>query len=85
MKENLKVIVSSKSEQKIKAVHSAFQHYFSDKVVSVFGVAAPSGINEQPVGHEETKLGALQRMQASEKQGMTYDYLVGLENGIIKV
>mmetsp|Transcript_48769 Transcript_48769/g.98325 ORF Transcript_48769/g.98325 Transcript_48769/m.98325 type:complete len:138 (-) Transcript_48769:273-686(-) len=67
----LRVVVGSATALKIQAVDVAFQTAFSKApllkggkgALSVEGVKAASGVNEQPSGHEETVRGALNRLR----------------------
>lgn len=87
MKLIMEIFVASTSECKLEAVKNASKEMYPDVVVNVHGRKASSGINEQPVGHEETVQGALNRLKSlKDIIGQTrYDLLVAFENGIFAV
>lgn len=77
------VLVASSSRIKLDAVKAAFANCV------VTGVPAASDINEQPLGHDETIRGAMNRL-ANAKQSEAYTsgvaaYAVSIENGIFSV
>jgi inosine/xanthosine triphosphatase len=76
-----KVIIASKNPVKIKAVENAFSKIFPKEQFEYQGVSVPSGVPDQPMGEEETLLGADNRvLHAKDK----YDgnFWVGLEGGV---
>ncbi len=75
----VRVIVGSKNPVKINSVKEAFSKYFSG--VEVEGVSVSSGVPDQPIGYEETLLGACNRAAGLEVISKG-DYYVGLEGGI---
>ena len=81
------IFVASTSEHKIGAAREAAKLAFSGKTLLVKGHKAASDINEQPVGHDETLQGALNRLaHLKELVGATrFDLLVAMENGIAVV
>lgn len=82
------IYVASESIHKCKAVKEAAGIVFpSDQGHAVRGMKAASGINEQPVGHEETLQGAVNRLADLVRiLGSTkYDLAVALEGGIFSV
>ena len=83
----MNIFVASTSKHKVDAVKNVSQKIFVNEEVHVAGQKAASGINEQPVGNEETLLGAMNRLEALKKIiGTTvYDLLVSFENGVILV
>jgi non-canonical (house-cleaning) NTP pyrophosphatase len=78
------VLVASKSEQKIAPVKEAFEKHFSWFLINVLWTLAPSWINEQPVGHQETRQWALNRL-AHAKSTWKHDYYVSIENGLLSL
>lgn len=81
----VRVAVASKAKVKLSAVRDAFTSVF--KSLDVTGESCPSLINEQPYGHEETLLGARNRLKAALAITMSRhprpDYVVSMENGIV--
>mmetsp|Transcript_468 Transcript_468/g.587 ORF Transcript_468/g.587 Transcript_468/m.587 type:complete len:243 (-) Transcript_468:66-794(-) len=87
----IRVAVGSGNPCKIDAVRSAFEETFSSSPVAVDVVVTShnveSGVSNQPIGDDETKLGAMNRARAAwalaEKEGcQTPDFAVGLEGGV---
>jgi hypothetical protein len=63
----INVLLGSGSHLKYQAVSNAFANVFPNSTVNVYKMAeAKSGINEQPVGHAETLLGARNRIASAE-------------------
>jgi inosine/xanthosine triphosphatase len=83
----MKVFVASTSEHKINAASRVFTDLCRSGTVEIEGRKAPSGINEQPVGKEETVLGAMNRIAHLKDMilGVPYDYLVAFENGLVSL
>ncbi len=73
----MKVLVASNSSIKLGAARDAFEGYS----VLVDGRGSRSMVNEQPIGQDETLLGALNRLnQITLVQG--YDFYIAIENGL---
>ena len=90
----LNIAVSSMSAVKVDAVREVFSSHFKQKpeqesspiIVTVEGYSAKSGVNEQPVGNEETMKGAKNRMVDMLQQINTKtDLSVSIENGIMEI
>lgn len=77
-----KVIIASLNPAKIKAVESAFQSAFPRQTFEFSGVSVPSGVADQPMSNEETRLGALNRVSNAKVEILDGDFYVGLEAGI---
>lgn len=77
-----RVIVASGNPVKIKATKAAFKKVFPDERIVVEGVMVNSGINEQPMGDEDTYKGAFNRACNAKKKTERADYWVGIEGGI---
>ncbi|MDR7128551.1 inosine/xanthosine triphosphatase [Algoriphagus sp. 4150] len=75
------VIVGSKNIVKVACTESAFTEAFSAGF-TVNGINAASQVSDQPVGNEETYLGARNRVINSKKAFPEADYWVGIEGGI---
>jgi len=77
----MNIILGSTSTHKLDAVRQACQKI--GLVVSVSGIKTSSGVNEQPVGFEETFKGALARAnQARAKNKKALG--IGIESGIFR-
>lgn len=85
--EHLRVFVASTSVHKVNPVRDILQEWHPDRRVEVSGVKAKSSINEQPIGAEETLLGALNRLNHTKEMigSQPYDRIVAIENGILPV
>lgn len=77
----MKIVVGSKSKHKIAAVVEALDLCHID--ASVEGVAAPSGIPEQPSGVEQTRMGASNRASNAQKAEPVADMWIGIESGLV--
>lgn len=77
-----KIIIASKNPAKIKAVEMAFSKVFPGERFEYVGVNVPSGVPDQPIGEDETLVGAENRVE-NAKQKFGADYWVGLEGGVV--
>ncbi len=75
----LNVLVGSKNPTKIKAVIEAFKRVFKKNNVVVSGVSVSSGVPDQPMGSNETKTGAVNRLK--KLKAHRADFYVGIEGG----
>lgn len=76
----MKILVASNSEIKLAAVREAF----AGVRVQVDGRGSRSLVNEQPVGNDETTMGAMNRLtQIAVVSG--YDFYVAIENGLEEI
>eukprot|EP00929_Paragymnodinium_shiwhaense_P071799 TRINITY_DN36465_c0_g1_i1.p1 TRINITY_DN36465_c0_g1~~TRINITY_DN36465_c0_g1_i1.p1 ORF type:complete len:207 (-),score=45.07 TRINITY_DN36465_c0_g1_i1:282-902(-) len=83
-----RVVVASTAAMKVGSVRRMLEEVSftsTDNAVAVEGVKAPSGINEQPFGHEETILGAQNRLRNAQKLAPGAAFYVAIENGIFDV
>merc|ERR1711924_75075 len=78
-----KVAVASKSGLKLAATELAFNSLGVNP--QVIGVKAASDINEQPFGHEETILGAQNRLKHTKAAQPDCDFYISIENGVFEV
>lgn len=76
-----RVIVASLNPAKINAVRDAFSDAFPCEIFEFTGVSVPSGVADQPMSDEETKLGALNRVKNAKVAQPEGDFYVGLEAG----
>lgn len=84
---NMDIFVGSTNKHKLAAVKYGLEEVFSDLILDVQGRSVSSQINAQPVGHEETVRGAINRLTDLKKMlaDTHYDLLVAFENGIFSV
>lgn len=90
------VVVGSTNPVKINAVKSAFITAFPEENFEFRSMDAPSGVSAQPVGENETRLGALNRARHCAIKSMTANsgsndklqtqspisFVVGIEGGV---
>lgn len=55
---------------------------YPDVTFTFTGVAAPSGVSDQPMTHDETLQGALNRVRHTRQHNPSATYIVGIEGGI---
>lgn len=79
-----KIIVASKNPVKIEAALKGFQEMFPESIFEAEGIAASSGVSNQPMGDEETYQGAWNRVQAAKKAQTNADFWIGIEGGNIR-
>lgn len=73
------IVVGSENDAKVRPVRDVFETVAPS--VKVVGVSVPSGVRDQPIGFEETLLGARNRARsAALLEGATWG--VGLEGGV---
>eukprot|EP01130_Rhizamoeba_saxonica_P017684 TRINITY_DN8624_c0_g1_i1.p1 TRINITY_DN8624_c0_g1~~TRINITY_DN8624_c0_g1_i1.p1 ORF type:complete len:183 (+),score=25.63 TRINITY_DN8624_c0_g1_i1:56-604(+) len=77
--------VGTKSALKVKAIQEAFAQIFDE--VEIHDFDTDSGINEQPIGNDETLTGAINRINALQPlvSDISYTHLIAIENGIVSV
>ena len=76
-----RVIVGSTNPVKVAAVRAVFTR--AELSAQIDGLAVPSGVSDQPVGDEETILGATQRARAVLAE-TDADLGVGIEGGVVE-
>ncbi|MDD3285567.1 MAG: DUF84 family protein [Patescibacteria group bacterium] len=77
-----KIVVASLNPVKIEAARLSFAKAFPGEEFSISGVAAVSGVPSQPLSDEETKLGALNRLQSARSLEAGADFYVAFEGGV---
>lgn len=77
------LIVASRNPVKIQAAEQGFAEMFPNRAFTSEGVSVPSGVRDQPLGDEETYLGAWNRVQAAKAKYPEADYWIGIEGGNI--
>ena len=80
-----KIIVASKNQVKIDAASAGYKMMFPADPFEIAGVSVPSGVADQPMGDEETWLGARNRCDNAAKEAPNADYWVGIETGIEEI
>ena len=80
MSQLINIIVGSKNPVKINAAKHIFAMYFPKQIIECSGVHAPSDVPEQPLGEEQTCLGAQNRVNYCKTQYQA-DYYVAMEGG----
>ncbi|XQF90819.1 inosine/xanthosine triphosphatase [Pseudoalteromonas espejiana] len=80
MSHSLKIIVGSKNPVKINAAKHIFAMYFAHHEIDCQGVDAPSSVPDQPIGEEQTRMGAQNRV-AHCKKTYNADYYCAMEGG----
>ena len=81
--DKLTVLIGSKNPTKINAVENALKRVFYDRAISVLGHNVESGVPDQPIGYEETKSGAENRIKNLKHRGA--DFYIGIEGGCVYV
>lgn len=79
------ILISSTNPVKVQAVASAFQLAFPAHGLRLEGMSVPSGVADQPMSEEETRLGAWNRVTAAKERVPQADWWVGIEGGIRQV
>ena len=75
--------MGSKNPVKVDAVRQGFEKMFPDENFEVSGFEVASGVSDQPMGDEETFLGAKNRATKARELFPDADFWVGLEGGNI--
>jgi|AntRauTorcE11898_2_1112593.scaffolds.fasta_scaffold02342_2 inosine/xanthosine triphosphatase len=78
----MKVYVASLNPVKMNACRTAFAKLFPQVTIETVGIAADSGVSDQPVTEEETLEGARNRVHYLIKNYRDFDYVVGIEGGV---
>ncbi|WP_424949494.1 inosine/xanthosine triphosphatase [Deinococcus sp.] len=78
--ENPLIAVGTTNPAKLKPVALVAAQVFG--VGKVHGLSVPSGVREQPIGEEETELGAVNRAKAALEGLSGATWGVGLEGGV---
>ena len=74
------VAAGTTNPAKLKPVQLVFGQVFAG--AQVRGLSVPSGVREQPIGEEETELGAINRAKAALAGVQGAGWGVGLEGGV---
>jgi non-canonical (house-cleaning) NTP pyrophosphatase len=81
----IKVLVTSTSIHKLEATNSSFKSAYPNEDIKVIETKAESNINEEPTGFKETILGAQNRISNGKLSYHDYDFIIGIENGLIEI
>lgn len=77
----MRIVVASKNPVKIGAALEGFQRIWPDTAFKAEGISIPSGVRDQPMGDEETLLGAYNRAAGAKLAVPEADYWAGIEGG----
>lgn len=77
---SLTILVGSKNPVKVAAAKAVFTRYFPDYNIDCQGLHAPSDVPDQPIGEDETRLGAENRVRYLQ-QHHTADFYCAMEGG----
>ncbi|MDQ9092685.1 inosine/xanthosine triphosphatase [Pseudoalteromonas haloplanktis] len=80
MAQSLRIIVGSNNPVKINAARSIFSLYYPDMTIDCHGVDAPSQVPDQPIGEDETRIGAENRVLHCQQHHQA-DFYVAMEGG----
>lgn len=80
-KSNINIVVGSENPVKVNAVKGAISPFFPDSIIHCEGIHAPSGVADQPMTSDETRLGAINRVEYC-KQHADADFYVAMEGGV---
>ena len=78
---SLTCIVGSKNPVKINATRATLSQAFAPAAIDVTGISVPSGVADQPMTEDETRLGAINRVKACIEQHRASWY-VAIEGGV---
>ncbi|WP_102867838.1 inosine/xanthosine triphosphatase [Pseudovibrio exalbescens] len=79
------IVVASKNPVKVGAVEEAFRAMMPEGDLAFVPVEVDSGVPDQPMGDEETRLGAITRAENARFAQTNAQFCVGLEGGIAVV
>ena len=81
MQNKLSVIVGSKNPVKVSAAKDTLSLLYSETDIDEKGVNAPSGVADQPMDEEQTRLGAINRVVFCREHYQA-DYYMAMEGGV---
>lgn len=76
-----RIVVTSQNPVKQDAVINGFQRTFPDEVFTVERVTVSSGVSDQPMSDQDTRLGAINRARLGIHAVPDADFSVGVEGG----
>ena len=78
----MKIVIASQNPVKVAAAREAFTTLLPDADLELVTVSVQSGVSDQPVSDEETRLGARNRASNARAEVADASFWVGLEGGI---
>ncbi|WP_310620551.1 inosine/xanthosine triphosphatase [Flexibacterium corallicola] len=81
----MKVVVASQNPVKVSAVQKAFSLQFPECEILIDSVSVASDVPDQPLGEQQTRQGAVNRVHNARASTAQADFWVGLEGGISTV
>lgn len=84
---HLRIAVGSTSAPKVQCVRSGIARWqqlprFAGVSVEITEHKTESGVPDQPIGHEQTAQGAINRARSLHASGVVADFYVGIEGGV---
>lgn len=79
------IIIASQNPVKKQAVQRGFQQLFPHQIFELTPINVLSGVSEQPVGDDETRLGAANRIAAAQIKYPQADFWSAIEGGVAEV
>jgi inosine/xanthosine triphosphatase len=76
-----RIVVASKNPVKVNAILRGFQTLFPNAQFEIISIDVPSGVREQPMGDDETRHGALNRINNARETDPGADYWAAIEGG----
>ncbi|MDD2680783.1 MAG: inosine/xanthosine triphosphatase [Patescibacteria group bacterium] len=76
------VVVASLNPVKIEAARLSFERVFPEQVFNFIGVAAQSGVADQPLSDKETRMGVNNRLHSAQLLSPEADYYIAFEGGV---
>ena len=77
---SLKILVGSQNPVKVAAAKEIFTQYFPEHPLDCQGMHAPSGVPDQPLGEDDTRIGAENRVKHLIKHHQA-DFYCAMEGG----
>ena len=80
----MKLFVGSRNPVKIQASEIALRTLDQHSLISATGISVPSGVADQPMTEQETRLGAINRVKALRAlpQITAQDWCIAIEGGV---
>ncbi len=80
----IRIRVASKNPVKVTAAHQAFNQVFPNHTIHCEGMETESGVADQPMTENETRLGAQNRIRycRAHDTNKEEDYFVSMEGGV---
>jgi inosine/xanthosine triphosphatase len=82
--DSIRIVVASGNPVKIEAARNGVRMLFPEADLQIWGAGVDSGVPAQPMGHEQTFQGALNRARAA-MQATPAGFAIGIEGGLEKV